>query len=56
MALRSEQARVLRRSLLGRLGRDLAAFTAAFASTSSAGLITVMPGIVLIRAISSLHW
>ncbi len=31
MALRSEQARVLRRTLLGRLGRNLAAFTAAFA-------------------------
>ena len=33
-----------------------AALTAALASTSSAGLMIVMPGIVLMRAISSLHW
>ncbi len=56
MALRSEQARVLRRSLLGRLGRDLAAFTAAFALACVLLEAFVMPPLADFVADSTSRW
>ena len=54
-SLKTGTANLPKRMYTGPLN-STAALTAALASTSSAGLIIVIPGIVLIRAISSLHW